>query len=117
MPVIQWLTQNNGLNKLEGMLVRDGDRSLFLFAVQTLLLLLTNQVTSLDCGSEHTGLPRWLWATTRLPVRKTWLLSLGREELLHKAMAPRSGTLAWRIPWTEEAGGLQSVGSQRAGHD
>ena len=36
---------------------------------------------------------------------------------LEKEMATHSGTLAWRIPWTEEPGGLQSVGSQRVGHD
>ena len=37
--------------------------------------------------------------------------------LLEKAMAPHSSTLAWRIPWVEESGGLQSMGSQRVGHD
>ena len=39
---------------------------------------------------------------------------LGSEE---KAMAPHSSTLAWKIPWTEEPGGLQSMGSRRVGHD
>ena len=38
-------------------------------------------------------------------------------ENLEKAMAPHSSTLAWKIPWMEEPGGLQSVGSQRVGHD
>ena len=38
-------------------------------------------------------------------------------EFLEKAMAPHSGTLAWKIPWTEEPGGLQSMGSLRVGHD
>ena len=37
--------------------------------------------------------------------------------LLEKAMAPHSSTLAWKIPWTEEPGGLQSMGSRRVGHD
>ena len=36
---------------------------------------------------------------------------------LEKAMAPHSSTLAWKIPWTEEPGGLQSMGSRRVGHD
>ena len=36
---------------------------------------------------------------------------------LEKAMAPHSSTLAWKIPWMEEAGGLQSMGSRRVGHD
>ena len=42
---------------------------------------------------------------------------LGREDLLEKEMATHSSILAWRIPWTKEPGGLQSVGSQRDGHD
>ena len=39
------------------------------------------------------------------------------KEPLEKAMAPHSSTLAWKIPWTEEPGGLQSMGSLKAGHD
>ena len=42
--------------------------------------------------------------------------SLGREDPLEKEMATHSSILAWRIPWTEERGGLQSTGSQRVGH-
>ena len=48
---------------------------------------------------------------------ETWVRSLGREDPLEKEMATHSGILAWRIPWTEEPGGLQSTGSQRVGHD
>ena len=43
--------------------------------------------------------------------------SLGWKDPLEMGKATDSSTLAWRIPWTEEAGGLQSVGSQRVGHD
>ena len=43
--------------------------------------------------------------------------SLGWEDPLEKEMATQSSTLAWEISWTEEAGGLQSMGSQRARHD
>ena len=43
--------------------------------------------------------------------------SLGWEDLLEKEMATHSSILAWKIPWTEEPGGLQSMGSQRVGHD
>ena len=43
--------------------------------------------------------------------------SLGREDPLEEGMATHSSILAWRIPWTEEPGGLQSTGSQRVGHD
>ena len=46
-------------------------------------------------------------------MRKTWVLSLGGEDPLEKEMTAQFSTLAWRIPWTEEAGGLQSMGSQR----
>ena len=53
-----------------------------------------------------------------LPVmRETWVQSLGREDPLEKQIATHSSILAWRIPWTEEPGGLQSMGSQRVGHD
>ena len=49
-------------------------------------------------------------------VRETWVRSLGQEDPLEKGMATHSSVLAWRIPWTEEPGGLQSMGSQRVGH-
>ena len=48
---------------------------------------------------------------------ETWVRSLGGEDLLEKDMAPHSSILAWKIPWTEEPGGLQSTGLQRVGHD
>ena len=48
---------------------------------------------------------------------ETWVQSLGRENPMEKGMATHSNILAWRIPWTEESGGLQSVGSQRVGHN
>ena len=48
---------------------------------------------------------------------ETWVRSLGREDPLGKEMAPHSSILAWRIPWMEELGGLQSTGSQRVGND
>ena len=49
----------------------------------------------------------------RLPaMQETWVQSLGREDPLEKEMAPHSNTLAWKIPWMEEPGRLQSMGSQ-----
>ena len=48
---------------------------------------------------------------------ETRIQSLGWEDPLEKEMATLSSTLAWRIPWTEEPGGLQSVGLLRVGHD
>ena len=54
----------------------------------------------------------------RLPaMQESWVQSLGPEDPLEKEMATHSSTLAWRIPWTDEPGGLQSTGSQRVGHD
>ena len=54
----------------------------------------------------------------RLPAMlETRVRSLGQEDPLEKEMATHSSTLAWRIPWREEPGRLQSMGSQRVGHD
>ena len=50
-------------------------------------------------------------------MQETQVRSLGREDPLEKEMAPHSSTLAWKIPWMEEPGRLQSMGSQRVGHD
>ena len=50
-------------------------------------------------------------------IQETWVQFLGQEVPLQKEMATHSTILAWRIPWTEKAGGLQSMGSQRVGHD
>ena len=50
-------------------------------------------------------------------MQETWALSLGQEDLLEKGMATHSSILFWRFPWTEESGGLQSMGSQRVGYD
>ena len=57
-------------------------------------------------------------AVKRLPtVQETRVRSLGWEDPLEKEMAIHSSTLAWKIPWTEESGRLQSMGSQRVRHD
>ena len=48
---------------------------------------------------------------------ETWVRSLGREDPLEKEMAIHSSTVAWKIPWTEEPGGLQLMGSQKVGQD
>ena len=52
-----------------------------------------------------------------LTMWETRVQSLGREDLLEKEMATHSSTLAWKIPWMEEPSRLQSMGSQRVGHD
>ena len=54
----------------------------------------------------------------RLPAtRETWVRSLGQEDPLEKETATHSTIIAWRIPWMEEPGGLQSIRLQRVGHD
>ena len=50
-------------------------------------------------------------------MQEGWVRSLGWEDPLEKGMATHSSTLAWKIPWTEKPSRLQSMGSQRVGHD
>ena len=50
-------------------------------------------------------------------MQETWVQSLGWEDPLKKGKATHSSILAWRIPWAEESGKLQSMGLQRVGHD
>ena len=50
-------------------------------------------------------------------MQETWVRCLDREDPLEKGMATHSNSLAWRIPWSEEPGGLQLLGSYRVGHD
>ena len=52
-----------------------------------------------------------------LPMKEVQLRSLGQEDPLEKEMSTHSSILAWKIPWTEEPTGLQSIGSQKVGHD
>ena len=60
------------------------------------------------------------WNRIHLPVQETqetWVRSLGREDPLEEEMATHSSILAWKVPWTEEPSGLQSMGSHRVRHD
>ena len=68
----------------------------------------------------------WIaWATSLVaqmvknlpPMQETWVQSLGREDPLEGGMTAHSSILAWRIPWTEESGRLQSIGSQTVEHN
>ena len=76
-------------------------------------------------AGEGIGYPlQYSWASlvaqlvkTLPAVWETWVQSLGQEDLLEKEMATHSSILAWKIPWTEKPGRLQSTGSQRVGHD
>ena len=63
-------------------------------------------------------LPWWLKMVKNLPtMQETRVQSLGQEDLLEKEMATHSSILAWKIPWTEEPGRLQSMVSQRVRHN
>ena len=57
------------------------------------------------------------WERIHKQMQETQVQSLGWEDPLEKEIAPHSSTLAWKIPWTEEPGRLQSMGSQRVRHD
>ena len=64
------------------------------------------------------GLPRWCsWQRTHLPMQETQAWFPGWEDSLEKEMVTHSSILTWEIPWAAEPGRLQSMGSQRAGHD
>ena len=63
----------------------------------------------------HTGLPWWLSGVKiTTAVQETQVQSLDQEDSLEKEMATHSSILAWEIPWTEEPGGLQSMGLQKS---
>ena len=74
-----------------------------------------------DIFNPQKGLPRWLSGKrTHLPMQKMLEMrvqSLGQEDPLEEGMANYSSIRAWRIPWTEEPGGLQYMGSQRVGQN
>ena len=67
--------------------------------------------------SLSTGLPRWLSSKERTCTAGDMSLIPGLGRPLKKEMATHSSILAWKIPWTEEPGGLQSMRSQQVGHD
>ena len=77
------------------------------------------------CGEEHevnwmvlNSMLKAAQMVKNLPVmQETRVRSLGLEDPLEKEMATHSCTLAWKIPWTEERGRLQSIGLQNVGHD
>ena len=81
-------------------------------------------VQPLVCLANFYSLPYKSWASLvaqmvkRLPaMQETWVWSLGQEDPLEKEMETHSSILAWKIPWTEEPGGPQSMGSQKVGHN
>ena len=100
---------------------------LLIFCLLSLLLFSCLSVDYLNIRSPSWFIYNdfgWVWASLvaqrlkRLPpMPETRVWSLGQEDPLEKEMATHSSILPWRIPWTEEPGGLQSTGSQRVGHN
>ena len=74
-------------------------------------------IASLFQAQDSGSFPGGSVAKSLPAIWETQVGSLGGEGLLEREMATHSSILAWRIPWTEEPGGLQSTGSQRVGHD
>ena len=72
-----------------------------------------------DMTCIHMVIAHMVVQTVKNPpaMQETWVQSLDQEDPLEKETATHCSILAWEIPWTEEAGGLQSMGSQRVGHD
>ena len=68
-------------------------------------------------GMRYKGFPGGSEGKASPAMQETWAQSLSQEDPLEKEMATHSSTLARKIPWTEKPGRLQSMGSQRVGHD
>ena len=68
-------------------------------------------------GTIHPGLPRGSVVKKPPAIQEPWVRSLGQEDPLKEDIATHSTILAWRIPWTEKSGGLQSIAWQRVGHN
>ena len=66
---------------------------------------------------SHWASPMAQWVKNRPVMLEIWVRSLGQEDPLEKGTATHSSLLAWRIPWTEEPGGLQTMGSHTVGQD
>ena len=74
--------------------------------------------TQFSIIKKHKGDSLVAQLANNLPaIKDTWVQSLGREDPMEMEIATRSNILAWRIPWTEDPDGLQSMGSQRTGHN
>ena len=98
--------------------------------IGTILLINITKTWLRNWSKSKTNRVLWLWAGTggsrcsntgsralSLTLGSMWFYVSFISYPLEKEMAARSSTLAWKIPWTEEAGGLQSMGPQRVGHD
>ena len=88
----------------------------FFFFSFLILIPYTNRTQNESCTVFWASLVAQM--VKNLPaMQETWVRSLGWEDPLEKRTVTHSSILAWRIPWTEEPGRLQSMGSQRVGHN
>ena len=85
--------------------------------IWTLVLSLVTGMWKINSYNNSRGFPGGSVVKNSPAVQETRVQSLGWEDLLEEGMATHSSIPAWRIPWTEELGRLQSMGSQRVGHD
>ena len=102
-----------GLQNCEGRLLSSKPPDLLCFSMAAQLDQYRQQVFHRTCRLQRASLTAQ--PAKSLPaMRETWVRFLGREDPLEEGKATHSSILAWRIPWTEEPGGLQSTGSQRS---
>ena len=80
-------------------------------------MALTYLISASVCKTEHTCFTGAAVAKNLPATQETQIQSLGGDDPLEEEMRPHSSILAWKIPWTEEPSGLQSMGSQRVRHD
>ena len=84
----------------------------------TVSSLVVRPMGSLRTGTTFCGASQVAQWVKNLPaMQEIWARFLGQEDPLEEGKATHSSILAWRVPWTEEPGGLQSMGWQRVGHD
>ena len=98
---------------VDGFLTTEPPEKPHLIGLRTKIEILVTLLPVIEC--PH--VPQLLWASLAASIWDTWARCLSWENPLEKAMATHSSSLAWKIPWTEELDRLQSMGSQRAGHD
>ena len=88
---------------------------LIFFPLPIRIPVLLNQGPTLNISFSNSQVVKWL--RIHLPIQGMRVRSLSQEDPLEEEMATFSSVLAWRIQWTQEAGGLQSMGLRRVGHD
>ena len=91
-------------------------------AIQSSILVMENPMDrgawwAMVHGVAESDMTEQLTLLLLLSMQETWVRSLGQEDPLEEEIATHSSVFAWRIPWTEEPGRLQSMGSHRVGHD